>query len=86
MRTVIDVLHEMSAERLAEISERSINLKYFLKLPMVMIVGLAGSVSALSILLMKISDTIVQNGDGADYWPELLLVIALVIYTGDTQL
>jgi len=69
-----------------QISERSGGLKYYIKVPMVMLIGLAGSVSACSVLLLKISDTIVQNGDGYQYWPWLICIIGLVIYTGDTQL
>ena len=61
-------------------------MKYYLKVPMVMLIGLAGSVSACSVLLLKISDTIIQKGDGLDYWPFLACIIGLVIYTGDTQL
>jgi len=49
----------MPKERLEKISERSMNLKYLLKVPMVMLIFLAAIVSGTSVLLLKIVDSIV---------------------------
>ena len=59
LRILIDILNEMPKERLEKISERSMNLKYLLKVPMVMLIFLAAIVSGTSVLLLKIVDSIV---------------------------
>ena len=58
----------MPQERLNQISERTKNLKMFLKVPFVMLIFLASILSGTSILLLKIADTIVQMGDFGTYW------------------
>ena len=68
MRILIDTLNEMPQERILEVSERSKHLKWFLKFPMVMLIFVASIVSGTSILLLKITDTIVQMGDFGTYW------------------
>ena len=76
----------MPHERLIEVSERSRNLKWFLKVPMVMLIFLASIVSGTSILLLKIADTIVQMGDFGTYWYQLIFVGCLIGFTADSQL
>ena len=58
----------MPQERLNQISERTKNLKMYLKVPFVMLIFLASILSGTSILLLKILDTIVQFGDFKAYW------------------
>ena len=53
---------------------------------MVMLIILAAIVSGTSVLLLKIADTIVQMGEFANLWPQLLLVLALTAFTADSQL
>ena len=86
LRIIIDVINEMPQDRLAQVSERSKNLKWTLKLPMIMLIFLASIVSGTSILLLKIADTIVQMGDFGTYWFQLIIVGALIAFTGDSQL
>lgn len=59
-------------------------LKSLVKVPMVMLIFLAAIVSGTSVLLLKIADTIIQMGDFASLWPQLLLVGALTAFTGDS--
>ena len=68
-RILIDTLNDMPKERIAQVSERSLNLKWFLKFPMVMLIFLAAIVSGTSVLLLKIVDTIIQKGDFGSLWP-----------------
>ena len=49
----------MPQERVVQVSERSKNIKFFLKMPMVMLIFLASIVSGTSVLLLKIADTII---------------------------
>ena len=51
---------------------------------MVMLIFLASIVSGTSVLLLKIADTIIQMGDFASLWPQLLLVGALTAFTADS--
>jgi len=53
-------------------------------MPMVMLIFLASIVSGTSILLLKILDTIVQMGDFATYWYQLIIVGALIGFTADS--
>jgi len=76
----------MDYARLNEVSERSKTLKWGLKIPMVMLIGLAAMVSGTSVLLMKIVDTMVQFGDFADYWYFMIVLGGLVAFTADSQL
>lgn len=69
-----------------KISERSRTLQYAIKMPMICLVATASLVSGTSILLLKIVDTIVTWGDFQAHWGSLLVVIAAVLYTADTQL
>jgi len=74
----------MPYDRVIQVSERSTKLKWFLKMPMVMLIFLASIVSGTSILLLKILDTIVQMGDFATYWYQLIIVGALIGFTADS--
>jgi hypothetical protein len=76
----------MDYTRLAEVSERSKTLKWGLKIPMIMLILLAAVVSGTSVLLMKIVDTMVQQGDFADYWYFMIGLGCLVAFTADSQL
>lgn len=51
-----------------------------------MLIFLASILSGTSILLLKIADTIVQMGDFGTYWFQLIIVGALIAFTGDSQL
>ena len=59
----------MDQDQLTLISERSLTLKWCIKVPMVMLIFLAAIVSGTSILLLKILDTMIQMGDFGFYWP-----------------
>ena len=83
LRNVIDALLELPDEEIREVSERSLRLRYYLKMPMVMLIALAGSVSSCSALLLKVSDTILQKGDGEGYYFWLIMIGCLSIATGD---
>ena len=62
LRILIDTLNEMKTDKLEKISSRSQNLRFLVKVPMVMLILLAAVTSGTSVLLLKISDTIVQKG------------------------
>ena len=76
----------MSKERIGEVSERSLTLKWCLKLPMLFLIMLAGLVSGTSVLLLKVGDTILQHRDFSEHWPMIILIGVLTIATADTQL
>ena len=59
MRILIDVINEMDYEKMAEVSERSITLKWLLKVPMILLIFTASLVSGASMLLLKVVDTII---------------------------
>ena len=86
LRILISTLNEMDREQLNQVSERSMGLKWCLKVPMVMLIFLAAIISGTSILLLKIVDTIVQKGDFGSYWHLLLLLGGLTAFTADSQL
>ena len=58
-RILIETLNDMSRERVQEVSERSLTLKWCVKVPMILLIMLAGLVSGTSVLLLKVGDTIV---------------------------
>lgn len=76
----------MTPERLTKASERSLTLHYVIKMPMICLMVTAALVSGTSILLLKIVDTIITWGDFTAHWSSLIIVIAAVLYTADTQL
>lgn len=43
-------------------------LKPYLKWPMVILIANAGVISGTSMLMLKVTDTLVQNGHLADHW------------------
>ena len=49
----------MPEEKLIKISERSASLKPYLKFPMVILIANAGVISGTSMLMLKVTDTIV---------------------------
>ena len=53
---------------------------------MVLLIASSALVSGASILLLKVADTILQMGAFEEHWPVVLLVLACVLYTADTQL
>ena len=57
-----------------------------IKLPMLCLIATSSLISGVSILLLKIVDTIMQKGDFDEYWPTILLVSVVVLYLSDTQL
>ena len=59
MRILIDVINEMDYDKMAEVSERSIRLKWLLKVPMILLIFTASLVSGASMLLLKVVDTII---------------------------
>ena len=79
-------MNDLSKERIAEVSERSLTTKWFLKVPMLLLISLAGLVSGTSVLLLKVGDTILQHRDFSEHWPMLTLIGLLTIATADTQL
>ncbi len=58
----------MPEEKLMKISERSAGLKPYLKFPMVILIANAGVISGTSMLMLKVTDTIVQMGSTMDHW------------------
>jgi len=53
---------------------------------MVILIANAGVISGTSMLMLKVTDTLVQNGHLGDHWELLSLLAVLIIWTGDTQL
>ena len=74
----------MPKEQLEEVSSRSHSLQYLLKVPMIMLIFLAAITSGTSVLLLKISDTILQKGELMKGIWELIFIGSLVVFTGDT--
>ena len=58
-RLLIKRLQQLPEEKLMKISERSASLKPYLKLPMVILIANAGVISGTSMLMLKVTDTIV---------------------------
>ena len=85
-RIIIDTLHEMTPERVAQVSERSMTLKLFIKALMVMLIWIASLVSGTSIFLLKVIEEVLVDGGWHDNWNVVLLIIAVVVFTADTQL
>ena len=77
-RFLFEVLNDTPRELLQEISPRSQTLKYFIKVPMVLIIWTAALMSGLTILFLKLTTEIPH---GKDYFDHFALVGVLVLCT-----
>lgn len=61
------VLHNIDMEQLKEVSSRSVNVKRFVKLPMLYLLLNAGVQSGLCIVFLKLFGELIQSGTAGQH-------------------
>jgi len=82
----MDVLYGLPKEAVSEISPNSMQLKTWLKMPLLLFTVLSAMVSSISELLMKIIGCVLMDTDNYTGYFWLLLFLPLLIFTATRTL
>ena len=76
---LIEALNDLPAEVLEQVSPQSVNLKRWIKVPLLLLLVNAGFQSGLAVVFLKLCGELLVTGDAGDHIVMLLIMIGCLL-------